>query len=134
MDKGRQLVKGIEWMKLTFATCYVGGHNYNDKVETKIRLLKASLERTIQDERLSVSQWEVLSSVTANTILGLDNIVGYYENMNLITSNRLCLKRNNDRTRTAPVEVTGNLNKLLEENKIIFNSWFEAWLVSIYQS
>ena len=111
MDEGRQLVKGFEWMNLKFtdiksklhndlmvefAICYVGGHNYNEKIETKIRQIKDSLERTIQDESLSFSQLEVLLSIITNLMVALDKIVGYYEKMNLITSNRLCLRRNND--------------------------------------
>lgn len=75
-------------------------------------------------------EWEALSSVIANTILGLDNIVGYCENMNLLTLNRLCLRRSNDCSPAATMEVTGNLDKLLTENKMIFNSLFQEWLVS----
>ena len=59
-------------------------------------------------------EWEALSSVTANTILGLDNIVGFCENMNWLTLNRLCSRRNNE----------------MKENKMIFNSLFQKWLVS----
>ena len=40
-----------------FTTCYVGGYKYNEKIETKIRQIKDSLEKTVQNERLSVSQW-----------------------------------------------------------------------------
>ena len=75
-------------------------------------------------------EWEALSSVIANTILGLDNIVGYCENMNLLTLNRLCLRRSNDCSPAATMEVTGNLDKLLKENKMIFNLLFQEWLVS----
>ena len=76
-------MKGCESIKLTytdikhklrkdsvveFDTCIVGGHNYNGKVE-----------------RLSVLQWETVSSVIANTIndlpIGLINIISDYENM-----------------------------------------------------
>ena len=59
-------------------------------------------------------EWEALSSVTANAILGLDNIVGFCENMNLLTLNRLCSRRSNE----------------MKENKMIFNSLFQEWLVS----
>ena len=55
-------------------------------------------------------EWEALSSVIANTILGLDNIVSYCENMNLLTLNRLCLRRSNDCSPAATMEVTGNLD------------------------
>ena len=45
----------------------------------------------MQNERLSVLQWETLSSVIANAIsdlpIGLGNIISDYENMDLITPN-----------------------------------------------
>ena len=67
VDEGSQLVKGCESMKLThtdikhklrkdsmmeFDTCPVGGHNYNGKVERRIRQIKESFEKNIQNERL----------------------------------------------------------------------------------
>ena len=62
-------MKGCESMKLTytdmkyklhkdlvmeFDTCPVGGHNYNGKVERRIRQIKESFEKNTQTERLSV--------------------------------------------------------------------------------
>ena len=70
----------------------------------------------------------------ANTInnlpMGLGNIISDYENMDLITPNRLWLRRNNDRSPAATMEVTGNPDRILIENIKIFNLWFEAWLIS----
>ena len=93
-------MKGCESIKLTytgikhklrkdsvveFDTCIVGGHNYNGKVERGICQIKESFEKNIQNERLSVLQWETVSSVIANTIndlpIGLINIISDYENM-----------------------------------------------------
>ena len=73
--EGSQLIKGCENMKISFtdikgklhrdmmidfATCPVGGHNYNGKVERRIKHLKESLEKTISNQRLSVVQWKQL--------------------------------------------------------------------------
>ena len=70
----------------------------------------------------------------ANTIndlpIGLGNIISDNENMDLITPNRLWLRRNNDRSPAATMEVTGNPDRILIENIKIFNLWFEAWLIS----
>ena len=72
-DEGSQLIKGSDNMKISctdvkgklhrdmmvdFATCPVGGHNYNGKVERRIKHVKESLEKTISNQRLSVLQWE----------------------------------------------------------------------------
>ena len=143
------MVKGWKSMKLTytdikyklhkdsvleFDNCPVGGHNYNGKVERRIHQIKESYEGNIQNERLSVLQWETLSSVIANTTndlpIALGNIINDYENMDLITPNQLRLERNNDHSPAATMEVTDNADRILQENRKIFNSCFEAWLIS----
>ena len=117
-----------------FDTCPVRGYNYNGKVEMRIRQIKESFEKNIQNERLSVLQWETLSSVIANTTndlpIGVGNIISDYENMDLTTPNRLRLGINNDRSPAATMEVTGNPDRILKENRKTFDSWFEAWLIS----
>ena len=60
----------------------------------------------------------------------LGNIISDYENMDLITPNGLRLRRNNDRSPTATVEVTSNPDRILKENTKTFNSWIEVWLIS----
>ena len=149
IDEGSQLVKGCESMPLTFAdiknklhrdtvvnfdTCPVGGHNYNGKIETRIRHTRESLEKNCQNERLSILQWETVSPEIANAIndlpLALGNIFSDYENMDLLTPNRLKLGRNNERSPIGPISITGNLSDILKTNKKIFNTWFETWLVN----
>ena len=117
IDEGSQLVRGCQMMKLDFLdakfklhkdvgvefqVCPVGGHNINGKVERKIRIIKESMEKNILNERLSIIQWETLSSKIANNIndlpLGLGNNVSDFESMDLITPNRLLLGKNNDRS------------------------------------
>ena len=62
--------------------------------------------------------------------IGFGNIITDYENMDLITPNRLLLGRNNDRSPAATMEVTGNPDRILGGNRKIFNLWFKAWLIS----
>ena len=50
--------------------------------------------------------------------------------MDLITPNRLLLGRNNDRCPVGPVAVSRDFNKIISNNKKIYNAWFENWLVS----
>ena len=72
--------------------------------------------------------------MTANAIndlpIGLGKIISDYENIDLITPNRLRLGRNNARSPVATMGVTGNPDRILKENRNIFNSWLEAWLIS----
>ena len=60
----------------------------------------------------------------------LGNIISDFKNLDLIIPNRLRLGRNNDRSPAATMEVTGNPDRILKENRKIFNSWFEVWLIS----
>ena len=149
IDEGSQLIKGCETMRISFTdikgklhqdmmvdftTCPVGGHNYNGKVERRIQHIKQSLEKSISNQRLSILQWETVAAEVSNAIndlpLALGNIVSDFENMDLITPNRLKLGRNNERSPVSPMKVIGNHTKILEENKKIFNVWFETWLTS----
>ena len=69
-------------------------------------------------------QYPMGNSIIANAIIdlpiGLDNMISDYENMDLITPNRLRLGRNNDRSPAATMEVTGNPDRILKENRKIF--------------
>ena len=148
VDEGSYLVKECESMKLTFNgiklnlhmnsvmkldTSPVGGHDYNVKIERRICQIKDSLEKNIQNENLSILQRETLLLVIPNTTNdlphGLGNIIGDYENMDLINPNPLFLGSNDGHSPAATKEVTGNPGEILKENKRILNSWFETWLV-----
>ena len=108
IDEGSKLVKGCESIRLTFAnirnklhkdtivtldTCHVGEHNYNGKVERRIRHIRESLDKSCHNESLSILQWEIVPSEIANDVndlpLVLDNAVSDCENMDLLTPNRL---------------------------------------------
>ena len=151
VDHGSQLVKACESMKLTFVDIKnrlhrlksisfdiipVGGHNFNGKVERRIRHIKESMEKSMHNERLSVLQWETMGSQVSNSAndlpLALGNIVADFEFMDLLTPNRLKFGRNNDRAPVFPIETEehGNLQRIIDENNRIYRAWFEVWLVS----
>ena len=121
-------------MSVEFKVCPVGGHNINGKVERRIRHLKESLEKTISNERMSVTQWETIATQIANSLndlpLALGNLIADFENMDLLTPNRLKLGRNNERSPVFPMIVTDSILKIVESNKKVFESWFEAWIIS----
>jgi hypothetical protein len=149
IDEGSQLVKGCESMELNFRdiqnrlfvsssvqfeTCPVSGHNMHGRVERKIKQIKASIEKQLYNQRLSVIQWETMSAEIANSVnnlpIGLHSKVADLECADLLTPNRLRLGRNNDRSPVGPMLVTSDVGKFMNENEDIFNSWFETWLVS----
>ena len=63
-------IKGkLHWgMMGDFATCPVGGHNYNGKVECRIKHVKESLEKTFSNQLLSVLQWETIAAEVSNAM------------------------------------------------------------------
>ena len=104
-------------MKVELETCPVGGHNFHGKVERKIRQIRESIEKTMQNDRLSILQWETLVSEVANSIndlpIGYTNYSNDLESIDLLTPNRLKLGRNNDRSPVEPLFVTGKCDKFL---------------------
>lgn len=75
-DAGSQLVKGCETMKMVFSdvknrlsefgvcyeVCPVGAHYMHGKVERKIRHVKESFEKHLNNDRLSFVSWESLGA------------------------------------------------------------------------
>ena len=106
VDEGSQLIKGCKNMKLNFQDirpqlhvnvnvefelCPVERHNMNGRVERKIREIKGSITKSLENERITLLQWETLVSEITNTIndlpLALGNITSQFENIDLLTPN-----------------------------------------------
>ena len=96
-------------VNVDFDVCPVGGNHVHGKVERGIKEVRKSLELSMANERLSVLEWETLSADIANTIndlpLALGNITGDFEQIDLLTQNRLLLGRDNDRSPTLPSQM-----------------------------
>ena len=54
-----------------FRTCPVGAHYMHGKVERKIKEVKKSVQINVQNERLSLIQWETLMHQIFNSINNL---------------------------------------------------------------
>ena len=149
IDEGSQLKKGCESMKFSFTDvqnqlhlnqhvefqmCPVGGHNFHGKVERKIKAIRESIEKSMHNERLSVLQWETLTAQVSNSLndmpIALTNAVTDLEYADIITPNRLKLGRNNDRSPVGKLQLSGDYSKIKQANKLIFDTWFESWLIS----
>ena len=148
-DEGSQLLKACKTMEfdfhdvkqklytghnVEFDVCPVGGHNMHGRVERKIKEIKASIEMSFTNQRLSVIEWETVAAEISNGIndlpIGFRNWSADLENLDLITPNRLRLGRNNDRSPVGPLLVTSNPEKFINSNIAIFNAWYEHWLIS----
>ena len=152
-DSGSQLLKGCTDMVLSycdiknrlstdygvdFDTCPVGSHYVHGKVERKIQEVKKSIEKSLNNHRLSVIQWETLGQQISNSInnlpIGLGNKCDNLENLDLITPNRLLLGRNNSRGPTSPLLLSDDTKRIIETNANIFQVWFKSWLISYVPS
>ena len=148
-DPGSQLVKGCQDMTYSFADtkqklfsehgvdyipCPVGAHYIHGKVERKIREVRKSVQIAVQNERLSIVQWETVMAQIGNSVnnlpIGLKSRISDLEQLDLITPNRLILGRNNDRCGNAPLVICPDHKKMIQTNAKIFRAWFETWLVS----
>ena len=146
IDEGSQLVRGCDNMKIDmvsvggvlntefgiyFQTCPVGGHNYHGKAERKIKAVQETLEKSIPPNvRLSTIEWETLCSTISNTVNNMPVAIGNedLECLDLITPNRLKLGRNNERSPVGAIDITDKLDRILQQNAAIYNTWWEAWL------
>ena len=152
-DYGSQLLKGCNDMVLSFSDissqlsfeygvnckpCPVGAHYTHGKVERKIQQVQKSMEKVLCGKRLSELQWETLVQQISNSInnlpIGLTHYNNSLENLDLITPNRLLLGRNNNRSPTAPLELSGDTKRIIKTNADIFKTWFSSWLVSYVPS
>ena len=119
---------------IEFEICLVGAHYMHGKVERKIKDIKESISKNMYEQRMTSIQWETLMQEVANSInnmpIGLGNKVDSLENLDIITPNRLLLGRNNERCVSAPVVISNNFRGIVQQNAKIFNTWFDAWLIS----
>ena len=148
-DTGSQLVKGYGDLRIDFTDLKnklhhqenvefeivpVGGHNMTGKVERVIQEVKNSIELSYDKQKFSILQWETVGAQISNTIndmpLALRNLVSDFEEMDLVTPNRLTLGRNNNRSPVGPLYVSNDPSKFFTNNENVFNAWFEAWLTS----
>ena len=147
-DAGSQLIKGCEDMNYSYTDvkqklsteygvqyvpCPVGAHYVHGKVERKIQEVKKSVKIHVENERLSLLQWETLMMQISNSInnlpIGIRSKKRNLDNLDLLTPNRLILGRNNNRSPNSPLVLCTKHQNLLDQNAVIFKAWFNAWLV-----
>ncbi len=147
-DAGSQLMKACKTMTLTFhdiknelsvygcdfEPCPVNAHYMHGKVERKIRHVKETFAKNLQNERWSILRWETFGHQVANTVNNLPIARGKksrgLENLDLITPNRLKLARNNNRSPVGTITLTEDVKKIMVQNNKVFQTWFKAWLTS----
>ena len=91
------------------------------------------MEKSYSNEQLSIMQWETVAEIDNainNLAIALGNISGDFEPMDLITRNRLLMRRNNERSPEGSLEVSNDYDRIMKQNNKIHQFWFENWLIS----
>ena len=116
-----------------YVPCPIDTHYVHGKVERKIQEVKKSVNIYVENERLSLLQWETLMMQISNSInnlpIGIRSKQKNLDNLDLLTPNRLILGRNNNRSPNGPLVLCTKHQNLLDQNAVIFKAWFNAWLV-----
>ena len=147
IDSGAQLVKGTGEMKIDmqdlestlemkFQTGIevevvpVGGHNYTGQVERAVLEVKRFFERIFDGVRLSILGYETafsyISSELNNFPIGVGGGFKGYENLDLITPNRLIVGRNNRRAPRGYATIA-TPGKILQQHEAIKEKWWDVW-------
>ena len=151
-DAGSQLIKGCNDMSYSYTDCKqilhkiagvdykpcpVGSHYVHGRVERKIKDVKKSVQISVENQRLSVVQWETLMAQIANSANNMPigtKTSSWPEYLDLVTPNRLILGRNNDRCPNEPLSICPDHKRMIKSNADIFRAWFTTWLVSYVPS
>ena len=102
----------------------VGAHCIHACEERKIQEIKKSMQRAVNNQCLSIVQWDTLMAQKANNInkmpIGLKYRTSNLDNLDLITPNRLLLGRNNGRCPNKPLVIGPDHKRMIETNANIF--------------
>ena len=71
-----------------------------------------------------------ISNSINNVPIGLGNKAKMFENLDILSPNRLNLGRNNTLSPTGPLQISHDVLKIIESNNDIFKAWFRDWLIS----
>ena len=104
------------------------------RLKEKIKSIQDSMSKALEHKRLSIIEWETMGVEIANCIndlpLAIGNVVSDIENFDILMPNRSMKGRNNNRSPSGPLYVSGKPGKILESNFEIFKPWFECWMIS----
>ena len=112
-------------------------HESRGRVEAKVKILRSMLTKLAIDTRTAMTalQWETCFSTIANQIDDLPMAKGHTSNVSdigwdIITPNRLKLGRNNFRSLSGPISLTGGsgMDDLLQANRDIQKTWYQMFL------
>ena len=126
-----------ESMSMQIEVSSAKSHESRGRVEAKVKILRSMLTKLAIDTRTAMTalQWETCFSTIANQIDDLPMAKGHTSNVSdigwdIITPNRLKLGRNNFRSLSGPISLTGGsgMDDLLQANRDIQKTWYQMFL------
>ena len=119
-------------------TCPVRLHYVHGMMERKIRDVKSSTNKALQNWHLSIYVWEKLSQQISNSFDSLPNGFGSnvrsLDDLVILTPICLLVGRNNHRCHPAPLILSDDCKQIIKSNEYIFRAWFQSWLISYVPS
>ena len=147
IDEGSQLLKACKKMELSlvditntlnskhqvgidFEACPVGGHNVQGVVERSIKEIKKLFKLMFSGLKMDIVSYETAFAYIANELNNLPICLGSktddLDHLDLITPSRLLLGRNNQRSLSGPVTITGP-SRLMDQMEAAQKAWWNAW-------
>jgi len=147
IDEGSQLMSACKNMEISivdikdnltakhqvgvkFSTCPVGGHNAHGMVERSIREIKNLMSKVYKGLKHDILSLETcfawISSELNNLPICLGSRVDNLDHLDLITTNRLLLGRNNRRALGAFATVSSP-SRLIEQMDRVYEVWWKIW-------
>ena len=129
-------------MGMTIEVSSAKSHESRGRVEAKVKILRSMLNKLAIDTTSSMTalQWETCFSKISSQIDDLPMAKGNTSNISdlgwdIITPNRLKLGRNNFRSLTGPISLTGGagLDNLLDLNRAAQKTWYQMLLDRLHQ-
>ena len=124
-------------MGLTVEVSTAKAHESRGRVEAKVKILRSMLDKMAVNtsSAMTAIQWDTCFGMIANQIDDLPMAKGNSSNVSdlgweIITPNRLKLGRNNFRSLSGPIKLTGGigLTELLDKNRKVQQTWYQMLL------
>ena len=148
IDAGTQLVHAVKNMEISridlettlareyhvgldFEVCPTAAHHAQGQVERSIKEVKKFLGLLYKDLKMDLMSLETAFAFISNEMnclpIGLGSRTDHLGNLDLITPARLLHGRNNRRSLTGQVLISGTNSRLIKQGKEMEEAWWKVW-------
>ena len=148
IDAGTQLVHAVKNMEISrldlegalarefhvgleFEVCPTAAHHAQGQVERSIKEVKKFLGMLYKNLKMDLMTLETAFAFISNEMnclpIGLGSRTDHLGNLDLITPSRLLHGRNNRRSLTGQVLISGTNSRLIKQGKELEEAWWNVW-------